>query len=126
MEVTETKPKDILIVEDSDTMRFIYQEYFEGENDFRLDMAASAREGTKRLEEKDFDLVILDVMMEDVPGDSLCEHLRGSPRTKDLPVLFISVLEEAVLEKMKERFQAPYLRKPVDKNEMISKIKSFF
>jgi len=126
MEANETKPKNILVVEDSDTMRFIYQEYFDGENDYRLDLAASAKEGSQRLEEKDFDLVILDVMMDDVSGDTFCGYLRGLPRTKDLPVLFISVLEEKVLEKMKERYQAPYLRKPVDKDEMIKKIQSLF
>ncbi len=120
------KPKNILVVEDSDTMRFIYREYFEGERDYRLDLAANAREGTQRLNEKDFDLVILDVMMDDMSGDSFCEYLRGVPRTKDLPVLFISVLEEQVLERMKERHKAPYLRKPVDKDTMIQKIKTLF
>jgi len=120
------KPKDILVVEDSDTMRFIYREYFEGERDYRLDLAANAREGTQRLKEKDFDLVILDVMMDDMTGDSFCEYLRGIPRTKDLPVLFISVLEEQVLERMKERYKAPYLRKPVDKDTMIEKIRTLF
>lgn len=47
------------------------------------------------------DLILLDVMMmSDMNGYEVCQHLKASPRTCDIPVIFISALDE-VLDKVK-------------------------
>lgn len=56
--------------------------------------AANGREALDRLEDSEFDLVLLDIMMPEMDGYSVLERLRESGRLATLPVIVISALDD--------------------------------
>ena len=61
------------------------------------------------------DVILLDLMLPDLDGLSVCEILQGQPSTRDIPVLVVSALDETWGETRKTKARvARYFRKPVD------------
>lgn len=60
-------------------------------------LAASAAEALA-LAGEGIDLAILDVMLPDLDGFELCRRLKADERTRDVPVVFVTALEEAADE----------------------------
>ena len=42
------------------------------------------------------DLILLDINMPEMNGYEVCRHLKADDRTRDIPVIFISALDEAL------------------------------
>lgn len=71
------------------------------------------------------DLILLDVMMPDLNGYEVCKQLKTNPKTKDIPVIFISAGNEAV-DKVKAFAigGADYISKPFQIHEVLMRIKN--
>ncbi len=69
------------------------------------------------------DLILLDIMMPDMDGYTVCKALKASPTTKDIPVIFISALNE-VLDKVKafEVGGVDYITKPFHEQEVLARV----
>ena len=69
------------------------------------------------------DLILLDIMMPGMDGYKVCQALKASPRTKDIPVIFISALNE-VLDKVKafEVGGIDYITKPFHEQEVLARV----
>ncbi|MGL4504007.1 MAG: hybrid sensor histidine kinase/response regulator, partial [Planktothrix sp.] len=69
------------------------------------------------------DIILLDIKMPDMNGYELCQHLKANPKTRDIPIIFISCLEDA-LDKVKsfEVGGIDYITKPFQVEEVISRI----
>lgn len=69
------------------------------------------------------DLILLDITMPQMDGYEVCQRLKSSPKTKDVPVIFISALDEAV-DKVKAFNQggADYITKPFQVDEVIARV----
>ena len=59
-----------------------------------VEQAVNGREALERLAERNFDLVLLDIMMPEMNGYEVLDVLRRDGRTHELPVLVISALSE--------------------------------
>ncbi len=59
------------------------------------------------------DVILLDVMLPDIEGFTVCEILRAHASTRDVPVFIVSALHESWASRTKARF-VRYFRKPVD------------
>lgn len=71
------------------------------------------------------DLIVLDIMMPGMDGYEVCESLKKSEKTKEIPVLFMSALDdEAAILKGFEVGAADYLTKPFNLNEVIIRIRT--
>ena len=69
------------------------------------------------------DLILLDILMPDMDGYELCRHLKADERTRDIPIIFISALNE-VFDKV-TAFSiggVDYITKPFQEAEMLSRI----
>ena len=69
------------------------------------------------------DLILLDIKMPDLTGYEVCEQLKADPQTKEIPVIFISALDE-VLDKVKA-FQiggVDYITKPFQVEEVLARV----
>ncbi|MCW6035220.1 diguanylate cyclase [Spirulina subsalsa FACHB-351] len=70
------------------------------------------------------DLVILDIRMPKMDGYTVCQRLKSNLLTSDIPVIFISALND-VLDKVKA-FQvggADYVSKPFQEEEVLARVK---
>lgn len=69
------------------------------------------------------DLVLLDIMMPEMDGYEVCRRLKADDRTKDVPVIFLSALDDA-RDKVKafEVGGVDYITKPFQKAEVLARI----
>ena len=70
-------------------------------------------------------LILLDVKMPEMSGYQVCEQLKADERTRDIPVIFISALNE-VLDKVKA-FSAggvDYITKPFQVEEVLARVET--
>lgn len=59
-----------------------------------VETAASGKEGLGVIAERDFDLILLDVLMPEMSGYEVLSRLKQEQRTADIPVIMISALDE--------------------------------
>lgn len=80
----------LLIVDDEEKIRQLISKYavFEG---YDVTCAEDGLVASEMLRSKDFDLVILDIMLPDIDGFSVCRELR---KTKKTPVIMLSARGE--------------------------------
>ena len=71
------------------------------------------------------DLMLLDIVMPELDGYEVCRRLRAAPATRDLPVMFLSSLED-VKDKAKgfELGANDYLTKPFEILEVKARVNS--
>lgn len=71
------------------------------------------------------DLILLDIMMPDMNGFEVCRRLRGDPALKEIPVIFISALDDPV-NKVKAFTEGgvDYVTKPPETEEVLARVKT--
>ncbi|NMG05673.1 response regulator [Brasilonema sp. UFV-L1] len=71
------------------------------------------------------DLILLDIMMPDMNGYEVCQRLKASALTRDIPVIFISALDE-VLDKVKAFAVGgvDYITKPFSEEEVFARVEN--
>ena len=80
----------ILIVEDEAKLREVLCDYFSSKGDLPV-AASNGVEALERMGEESVDAVLLDMMMPELDGLSVCRALR---RTSDVPILFLTALSD--------------------------------
>lgn len=70
-------------------------------------------------------LILLDIMMPDLDGYEVCEALKSRPETANIPIIFISALDD-VKNKVKafEIGGADYITKPFQLNEVLMRVQN--
>lgn len=86
----------ILVVEDEDRIRNIVRDYLTAHG-LDCDLARDGEEGLDLLRDHDYDAILLDVLMPNLDGFSVCRAVRTKSR---VPILFLTALgsEEDVLQ----------------------------
>lgn len=71
------------------------------------------------------DLILLDIKMPDIDGYTVCQKLKADPTTKDIPIIFLSALDDA-LDKVKafEVGGVDYIVKPFQVEEVLVRVKN--
>jgi PAS domain S-box-containing protein len=71
------------------------------------------------------DLILLDIKMPEMDGYTVCEHLKADARTCDIPVIFMSVLDDT-LDKVKafSLGGVDYITKPVQSEEVLARVET--
>ncbi|MGD1808708.1 response regulator [Dapis sp. BLCC M126] len=71
------------------------------------------------------DLILLDIKMPELDGYQVCESLKANSKTQEIPIIFISALNE-VFDKVKafEVGGIDYITKPFQEEEVLARIKS--
>ena len=80
----------ILIVDDEQGIRDVLREYLELEG-YEVDDAADGMEAIRKAKAKDYDLIVMDVMMPKLDGYSAVKEIK---KDKDVPVIMLSARSE--------------------------------
>ena len=122
--MTRNYSGDILIVDDMpNNLRFLSTTLTEQGYKVR-----SVTEGLMALtvaEAAKPDLILLDIMMPNIDGYEVCQRLKANEQTCDIPVIFLSALDE-VLDKVKAFSVGgvDYITKPFQLEEVLARIQT--
>jgi DNA-binding response OmpR family regulator/anti-sigma regulatory factor (Ser/Thr protein kinase) len=87
-----------------------------------------AQDGTRGLEvaaEKLPDVILLDMMMPNIDGREVCERLKSSERTRDIPVIFVTAKTELDDQIMGLKIGAhDYIGKPIRPKELVARVEA--
>ena len=80
---------NILLVEDDKNIREMLVEYFSkrDKDKFNITLAENGLKGLDKAYENSYDLLLLDVMLPEMDGFTLCKEIR---RYSDVPIMFIT------------------------------------
>ena len=117
------KPKILLVEDDENLVELV--RYNLGVEGFDVVSTADGEESLLLAYEERPDLVILDWMVENLPGIEVCRRLRRAPATANLPILMLTArAEEADRVRGLETGADDYLTKPFSPRELIARIKA--
>jgi len=94
-------------------------------NDYKLSVALDGASALRSVGKNPPDLVLLDIMMPGIDGYEVCRRLRASEQTRDIPVMFLTSLED-VQDKARgfEIGANDYLTKPFEILEVKARVRS--
>ena len=99
---------------------------------YEVGKAYDGVEGEEAIKERHPDLLVLDVMMPRKDGYELCAELKADSATKDIPVILLTAVGEAVPTTSYTHAQGmsteaeEYIPKPVDSKTLVEAVESFF
>lgn len=114
--------KNIILIEDeSSVVSFIKKGLQELE--YEISVALDGSTGIKMVENNDFDMIIMDIMLPDINGLEVCREIRK--KNKTVPILFLTALDSSENIVMGlESGGDDYLVKPFKFIELVARIKS--
>lgn len=86
---TNSERQKILIVDDKAANLFALKKVLQN-TDADIVESLSGQEALAAVLEHDFSLMILDIQMPEMDGYELAGHLRGDPKTQDVPIIFLT------------------------------------
>ncbi|MGD2183639.1 response regulator [Lusitaniella coriacea] len=114
--------RNILIVDDTlESLQLLVNTLTE--QGYRVRGASKSRMALKAANLYPPDLILLDIIMPEMDGYQVCKHLKSDPKTQEIPIIFISALDE-VFDKVKgfELGGADYITKPFQIEEVLARI----
>jgi phosphoserine phosphatase RsbU/P len=122
-DVKDLSESRVLIVDDAKTNIDILVQALRDE--YKLSVALDGAAALRSIEKSPPDLVLLDIVMPVLDGYEVCRQLRAEESTRELPVMFLSALED-VKDKTKgfEVGGNDYLTKPFEVLEVKARVRS--
>ncbi|MNZ64815.1 Transcriptional regulatory protein OmpR [compost metagenome] len=116
--------KSILLVDDDQDIRELLQTYLSRAG-FSVQAVADGQGFRQALDDSDCDLVILDVMLPDEDGFSLCRWVRQHPRLAQVPIIMLTASSDEADRVIGLELGADdYLGKPFSPRELQARIKA--
>lgn len=115
--------KNILLADDETTIREVVSKYLSREG-FAVEQAVDGSEALAQFHRKNWDLVILDIMMPKVNGITVCQEIR---KTSQVPVVMLTALNDEIDRILGLEIGADdYIGKPFSPRELVARIKAIF
>jgi DNA-binding response OmpR family regulator len=112
------RPQRILVVDDSDDMRDLWNLWLTAHG-FSVLEAQNGAEALHQVDERPPDLVLLDVMMPVMDGLETLRRLRAHAATSSVPVIMLSAQDEAGARRARDLRPDLYLRKPIAPDDLL-------
>ena len=111
--------KSILIIEDDQSIAELEQDYLEVTG-FQTQIASTGTKGLELALNKDFDLILLDVMLPGKDGFKVCEEIRA---VKEIPILMVTAKKEDIYKIQGLGIGADdYIVKPFSPSELVARV----
>ncbi|MBW4623446.1 MAG: response regulator [Cyanosarcina radialis HA8281-LM2] len=117
------RPDSILVVDDIPTNIRVLVELL-SQSGFKVAVAKSGKNALEIIDRHPPNLILLDIMMPEMDGFEICRRLKTNPHTQDIPVVFMSALDDTV-DKVKglEIGAVDYITKPIVCEEALARIR---
>jgi|SRR6188474_2865031 DNA-binding response OmpR family regulator len=112
--------KRILVVDDDENILNLERTILEGKG-FEVVAASSGGRALEILSKEAFDLILLDVMMPEIDGFTVCRKIKEDSRLKEVPVIFLTAKGGG--EALAEGFESGavmYINKPFTANKLLT------
>jgi CheY-like chemotaxis protein len=115
-----------LIIEDNEQNMYMLSFLLE-KNNYEVIQAFTAADGIRTAKESLPDVILLDIQLPEMDGYHVARELRKSPNLNDTPI--IAVTSHAMVgdrEKAMESGATGYIEKPIDPDNFIQRMESYF
>ena len=114
----------VLVIEDEPDIRKTI-DYNLSKESYEVIQASSIEEGENALASNKIDVIILDLMLPDGSGLTLCRDIKSEPSTKNIPVIILTAKTEEVDRVVGFELGADdYVTKPFSVRELILRVKA--
>jgi len=111
----------VLVVEDDPRLAEMLSEYL-GQAGFRITVASLGATALRQFDEAEYDAVVLDLMLPDIDGLSVCRQIRTK---SDTPVLMLTARGDAIDRIVGLELGADdYLPKPFEPRELLARLRA--
>lgn len=117
------RAKRILIVDDIEDNLFLLQTILKEEG-YEVDVAQNGKLALSKVEAWLPDLVLMDAMMPQMDGYEVTRRIRQNKKLPFIPILLITAYETANIPKGLDLGANDFIRKPVDYDELMARIKA--
>ncbi len=116
--------KTLLLIDDDPNLILLVKDYLEFRG-YQVITAENGREALDILANSSPDMIICDVMMPEMDGYALVEHVRANPETEWIPVLFLSAKGQSQ-DRVKGLNTGAdvYMVKPFEPEELVAQVES--
>ncbi|NEO57314.1 MAG: response regulator transcription factor [Okeania sp. SIO3B5] len=123
-EINITDQRRLMLVDDDPNLILLVKDYLEFRG-YQVTTAENGREALEKLENEIPELIICDVMMPEMDGYTLVQHIRENPATEWVPVLFLSAKGQSQ-DRVKGLNTGAdvYIVKPFEPEELVAQVES--
>lgn len=120
--LSEQRPTLLLVDDEPVNLRVLRQVL---QDDYQLVFAKNGQEALRVALEKLPALILLDIMMPDMTGLEVCEHLKQQEQTRTIPVIFVTALNDQTDEaRGLEAGAVDYISKPISPAVVKARVKT--
>jgi len=122
-------PKKILLIDDDPDLVNAVRMILESKN-YKVAAAFGGVEGLEKAKSENPDLIVLDVMMPDKDGYTVCKELKSDPRLRRIPVILLTAVVSHIsttrfTQQMGMETEADdYMDKPVEPDVLVKRIET--
>lgn len=111
-----------MVADDSKLFLFLSETIFKRIGS-RVVTATSGMQALQLANELVPDIIVLDLIMPDIRGDEVCAKLRADPKTKDIPIIIVTVCSSPEeIEKCMKAGCDDFISKPIDQESLLRKV----
>lgn len=113
----------ILVIDDSPTnLEFLHTAL--SKVGYKVWMEVNSRNGIEKISSYLPDLILLDIIMPGINGFEACHQLKENPLTKDIPIIFMTALDDTA-DKVKgfNLGAVDYITKPFQEEEVLARVR---
>ena len=115
---------EVLLVEDDEAIGDLVKYNLERQG-FAVDWVLDGKEALDRLNEKKYDIIILDLMLPSVDGLELCRKIRSEGKNRETPIIVLTALgDEDTKVKGFSAGADDYVTKPFSMKELLARIEA--
>lgn len=113
---------NIALIDDEQINQQVVANFLADEN-VNLDIFSNGADGLKAIMEKEYELILLDIMMPGMSGYEVCKNIRKSYLPSDLPIIMLTAKNQVSdLVEALSYGANDYLAKPFSKDEFLARI----
>ena len=119
-----TGQKTVVIVDDTPANLRLLADILSSEG-YRVRPAPNGERALATIQKELPDLILLDILMPEMDGYEVCRRLKANPSTRDIPIIFVSALNETVEKVMAFTLGAvDFVTKPFQVEEVLARVRT--